>query len=129
MKRVLFIGLILFAGCATTKQSSMEEESMLITRRYVGNFVEYRQHIPEKFGEPYLVWIKTTMDSTLGKISAYGERCDFQTGDRLYIKRILLSPGVLSSYWEYRIESEDSQFTYRLSEFQHDRKNLINTWF
>ena len=129
MKRVLFIGLILLAGCATTKQSSMEEDSMLITRRYVGNFVEYRQHIPEKFGEPYLVWIKTTMDSTLGKISAYGERCDFQTGDRLYIKRILLSPGVLSSYWEYQIESEDSQFTYRLSEFQHDRKNLINTWF
>lgn len=129
MKRVLFIGFILLTACATTKQSSMEEDSILITRKYVGNFVEYRQHIPEKLGEPYLIWIKTTMDSTLGKISAYGERCDFQKGDRLYIKRILLSPGVLSSYWEYQIESDDSQFTYRLSEFQHDRKNLINTWF
>ena len=58
-----------------------------------------------------------------------GERCDFQKGDRLYIKRIQLSPGPLSTYWEYQIESDDNAIVYKLSEFQHDRKNLIRNWF
>ena len=121
--------MALLVSCATSKQSSVKEDSMMLTRKYVGNFIEYRQHIPEKFGEPYLLWIKTTMDSTYGKISAYGERCDFQKGDRLYIRRIQLSPGPLSTYWEYQIESDDNPVYYKLSEFQHDRKNLIGNWF
>ena len=130
MKRFLiFISVVVLASCATTQKSSVKEDSLILTRKYVGNFVEYRQHIPEKFGEPYLIWIKTTMDSTYGKISAYGERCDFHAGDRLYIKRIQLSPGPISSYWEYQIESDDNPVYYKLSEFQHDRKNLISTWF
>jgi hypothetical protein len=129
MKRVFYIGFMLLAACASTKQSSVEEDSILLTRKYVGNFVEYRQHIPEKLGEPYLIWIKTTMDSTYGKISAYGERCDFQKGDRLFVRRIMLSPGPLSTYWEYLIESDDNPVSYKLSEFQHDRKNLISSWF
>lgn len=101
----------------------------MLTRKYVGNFVEYRQYIPEKIGDPYLIWIKTTMDSTYGKISAYSERCDFNIGDRLYIKRIELSPGIISTYYEYQIESDDNPSFYRLSNFQHDRKNLIQNWF
>ncbi len=129
MKRALYIILLLLASCASTKQSGVQEDSLILTRKYVGNFVEYRQHIPEKFGEPYLIWIKTTMDSTYGKISAYSERCDFKEGDRLYIKRIQLSPGPVSTYWEYQIESDDNSVSYKLSEFQHDRKNLIRNWF
>jgi len=129
MKRALYIILLLLASCASTKQSGIQEDSLILTRKYVGNFVEYRQHIPEKFGEPYLIWIKTTMDSTYGKISAYSERCDFKVGDRLYIKRIQLSPGPVSTYWEYQIESDDNSLSYKLSEFQHDRKNLIRNWF
>jgi len=130
MKRLAYISCFLFlVSCATTKKPEIQEDSMILTRKYVGNFIEYRQHIPEKFGQPYLIWIKTTMDSTYGKISAYGERCDFKTGDRLYIRRIQLSPGPLSTYWEYQIESEDNPVVYKLSEFQHDRKNLISTWF
>ena len=129
MKRAWYIILLLLASCASTKQSGVQEDSLILTRKYVGNFVEYRQHIPEKFGEPYLIWIKTTMDSTYGKISAYSERCDFKEGDRLYIKRIQLSPGPVSTYWEYQIESDDNSISYKLSEFQHDRKNLIRNWF
>jgi len=129
MKRAWYIILLLLASCASTKQSGVQEDSLILTRKYVGNFVEYRQHIPEKFGEPYLIWIKTTMDSTYGKISAYSERCDFKEGDRLYIKRIQLSPGPVSTYWEYQIESDDNSLSYKLSEFQHDRKNLIRNWF
>lgn len=128
MKKAVFICLVILSSCASTKQA-VQEDSLIITRKYVGNFIEYRQHVPEKLGEPYLLWIKTTMDSTYGKISAYGERCDFQKGEKLYIKRTMLSPGTISSYWEYKIESDDSGITYRLSEFQHDRKNLIRNWF
>lgn len=129
MKRLMFIGLAFLVSCATSKQSSLKEDSLMLTRKYVGNFVDYRQHIPEKLGEPYLIWIKTTMDSTYGKISAYGERCDYKKGDRLYIKRIQLSPGPVTTYWEYQVESVDNPITYKLSEFQHDRKNLIQSWF
>jgi len=129
MKRAWYIILLLLASCASTKQSGVQEDSLILTRKYVGNFVEFRQHIPEKLGEPYLIWIKTTMDSTYGKISAYSERCDFKEGDRLYIKRIQLSPGPVSTYWEYQIESDDNSVSYKLSEFQHDRKNLIRNWF
>ncbi len=130
MKRAFFlVGLFLLASCASVRQSGSEEDSLVLTRKYVGNFVEYRQHIPEKLGQPYLIWIKTTMDSTYGKISAFGERCDFKPGDRLYIRRNQVSPGPISTYWEYQIESDDKQVVYKLSEFQHDRKNLIKSWF
>ncbi len=128
-KLIYLILLVIVASCATSKQPGVKEDTMVLTRKYVGNFVEYRQHVPEKLGEPYLIWIKTTMDSTYGKISAYGERCDYSKGDRLYIRRIQLSPGPVSTYWEYRIESDDNTITYRLSEFQHDRKSLISSWF
>jgi hypothetical protein len=129
MKKAVYICLLFLASCASTKQSGPKEDSLMLTRKYVGNFVEYRQHVPEKFGEPYLIWIKTTMDSTYGKISAFAERCDFKTGDRLFIKRIQLSPGPVTTYWEYQIESDNNTITYKLSEFQHDRKNLIRNWF
>jgi hypothetical protein len=128
MNKLVFTFLIILASCATSRQS-VQEDSLMITRKYVGNFVEYRQHVPEKPGEPYLLWIKTTMDSTFGKISAYGDRCDFSKGDHLYIKRTLLTPNTISSYWEYQIESDNSEIRYRLSEFQHDRKNLVKNWF
>ncbi len=129
MKRILIFSLVILASCATTKQSSVKEDSLMLTRKYVGDFVDYRQYIPEKLGDPYLIWIKTTMDSTYGKITAYSERCDFKKGDRLYIKRIALSPGLVTTYYEYRIESEDNPSFYRLSDYQHDRKNLIQSWF
>lgn len=125
----MYLTLVFLASCATSKQTSVQEDSLMLTRKYVGNFVEYRQFIPEKLGDPYLIWIKTTMDSTYGKITAYSERCDFMKGDRLYIKRTKLSPGLISSFWEYQIESDDNPVYYRLSTFQHDKKNLIQTWF
>jgi len=130
MKRLLFFaGLFILASCAPTGKTGSGEDSLVLTRKYLGNFVQYRQHIPEKLGQPYLIWSKTTMDSTYGKISAFGERCDFKPGDRLYIKRNQVSPGPISTYWEYQIESDDNPVVYRLSDFQHDRKNLIGTWF
>ncbi len=129
MKKLAYLCLALLASCATTQQSSVRENQLLLTRKYVGNFVEYRQHVPEKFGEPHLIWIKTTMDSTYGKISAYGQKCEFREGDRLYVRRTLYSPGSTSGYWLYQIESDDNKAFYRLSDFQHDRQILVQNWF
>jgi hypothetical protein len=129
MKKIALLWLLVLAGCATTKQTSFREDELLLTRRYAGNFVEYRQHTPEKLGEPRLIWIKTTMDSTYGKLSAYGQKCDFSEGERLFIRRIFYSPAGSYGYWNYQIETDDSKTAYRLSEFQHDRKVLVQEWF
>jgi hypothetical protein len=129
MKRFVFFCLVVLTSCATTKQSSLQEDQLFLTRKYVGNFVEYRQYVPEKFGNPYLIWIKTTMDSTYGKISAYSQKCEFNKGDRLFIKRNYYSPGSAFGYWIYQIESKDNKVFYRLSEFQHESKVLVQTWF
>ena len=122
MKRLSYICLVLLASCATTQQLSIQEDKLLLTRKYVGNFMEYRQHIPEKLGEPNLIWIKTSLDSTYGKFSAYGQKCDFMVGDRLYIKDLIFRQKSIG-YWLYQIESDDNKAYYRLSDFQHDRQD------
>lgn len=130
MKKILlFLSIACLTSCVTTEKSHVREDSLLLTRKYVGQFVEYRQHVPEKIGEPYLIWIKTTMDSTYGKISAYGNKCNFKPGENLYIRRTEVAPGTISSFWEYHIESYEGKVSYRLSDYQYDRKNMIQNWF
>ncbi|MBG0859484.1 MAG: hypothetical protein IQL11_08270 [Bacteroidales bacterium] len=130
MKKLVFFCLVVLTACATlTRPPSLQEDELILTRKYVGNFVEYRPYLPEKFGDPYLIWIKTTMDSTYGKIAAYSQKCEFNNGDRLYIRRVYYAPGMASGYWDYQIESSDSRIYYRLSEFQHDSKEFIESWF
>lgn len=129
MKKLELFCLIVLTSCAATNQSALQENELFMTRKYVGKFVEYRYTGPEKFGDPHLIWIKTTMDSTYGKISAYSQKCEFNKGDRLYIRRNYYSPGSAFGYWIYQIESEDNKAFYRLSEFQHESKVLITSWF
>ena len=114
----------------SSKKSSEDfiEDKLFISRKYVGNFVDYRQTGPKDYNGPNLIWIKTTMDATFGKISAYGKKCQFSVGDKLYLKRAYFSPGGLSGYWVYQIENNSSVF-YRLTDFQHDRKVNAETWF
>lgn len=131
MKKLLFLILMgLIASCSTFKKSSsqFEEDQLVVTRKYMGEFIEYRLTGMETMSGPNIIWIKTSMDSTYGKISAYGKKCDFSPGDRLYVRRILYSPGSMSGYWEYRIEN-DSSLYYKATEFQHDRKVSAQTWF
>ncbi len=129
MKKIVALFILVLTGCATTRQSSIQEDELILTRKYVGEFIDFRQHIPVKFGEPKLIWIKTSMDSIYGKISAYGQKCDFSEGDRLFIKRVYFSPGGPFGYWNYQIETEDSKVSYRLSDFQHDKRVLVQEWF
>jgi|WetSurMetagenome_2_1015567.scaffolds.fasta_scaffold08878_6 hypothetical protein len=107
---------------------SITEDKLFISRKYVGKFVDFRQTGPKTYNGPNIVWIKTTMDNTFGKISAYGKKCEFSVGDNLYIKRTYYAPGGVTGYWVYEIENDSSVY-YRVSEFQHDRKVLVDTWF
>jgi len=106
----------------------LADDELFIIRKYVGRFLDYRHSGPDTYAGPNLIWIKTTMESTYGKISAYGKTCKFSAGDNLYLKRTLYSPGEISGYWIYQIEN-DSSIYYRASDFQHDKKVAIESWF
>jgi hypothetical protein len=113
-----------------TKESSalIVEDEMVIVRKYVGKFIDYRHTGYETYGGPNLIWIKTSLEKTYGKISAYGKNCEFSVGDNLYIKRIFYTPGGISGYWIYQIENDSSVY-YRVSDFQSDKKVFSESWF
>jgi hypothetical protein len=104
------------------------EDEFLLTRKYIGEFIDYRHTGPETSDGPNIIWIKTSMDKTFGKLSAYGRNCEFTIGDNLYLRRIFYSPGDVSGYWIYQIENDSSVY-YRLSEFQYDKKVYVETLF
>jgi hypothetical protein len=115
-------------SCATTERSGLlPEDELSVTRKYVGNFLDYRYTEKARFGDPHIIWIKTTQDSVYGKISAYSRKCEFLPGERLYIRRVYQSPGVFG-YWEYQIEN-DNKVWYKISEFQYGKKVLAQSWF
>lgn len=131
MKNILFLLLVgLVISCSTTKNASspIEEDKIFLTRKYVGKFVDYRYSEPELVGLPNIIWIKTSLDTIYGKISAYGKKCEFSVGDRLYLRRIYYSPAGSFGYWEYQIENNSSVF-YKLSDYQYDKKVVVDDWF
>ena len=131
MKRALLIILVMLAAsCSSLRKStsSIAEDDLLITRKYVGDFIEYRHTGPENYEGPNIIWIKTSMEDQYGKISAYGKKCDFAAGDRLYLRRMFYSPGIVSGYWVYVIEN-DASVSYRATDLQHDREVFIKDWF
>jgi hypothetical protein len=121
MKKFLFLLLISFnISCGTTNKSSslIPEDQLLITRKYIGNFVDYYHTGPEVIGGIDLIWIKTTIFTSYGKISAYSKYCDFSVGDKIYLKTIYSTPGDYGN-WEYQIEN-DSLVSYKVSEYRFE---------
>jgi hypothetical protein len=129
-KNIVIILLIMLSlSCVTTKNTTLTEDTLFQTRKYVGVFLDYRQTPPKRFGDPNIIWIKTNMEGVYGKISAYSKECRFKTGERLFVRKIYYSPGGISGYWIYQIESSDESVTYRLSEYQFDKKKSVRTMF
>ena len=129
-KEIILTGIILiFASCGTSKKSMslLEEDELFVTRRYIGDFIEFTHTRPESIGGPHYIWIKTSLDTFYGNISAYSKKCDFTPGQRLYLRRTYMPWGPFG-YWIYQIEN-DSSLLYRVSEFQLDDKVLLQTWF
>lgn len=131
MKRILLLALAVAAvSCSILKKTpgTIGEDELILTRKYVGDFIEYRHTGPENYDGPNLIWVKTSMENTYGKISAYGRQCDFTEGDRLYLRRVFYSPGITSGYWVYYLENDES-VSYRATDLQHDHEVYIKTWF
>jgi hypothetical protein len=131
MKRVMILilmGLTVSCGSLRKTSATIEEDELIITRKYVGEFIEHRQTGPENYDGPNMIWIKTSMEDVYGKISAYGRKCEFAAGDRLYLRRTFYSPGIVSGYWVYTVEN-DASVSYRATDLQHDRAVFIKTWF
>lgn len=121
--------LIVIASCSTANRTATDpdEDKLYVTRMYIGNYEDFRHTAPARLGDPHLIWIKTSADTTFGKISAYSKDCEFDEGDRLYLRRKYVTPGVFG-YWMYQIENDSSVF-YRVCEYQNDRKVLVQSWY
>ena len=130
MKKLAFLLLagIIFS-CSTTKKSSIApiENELLNTRRYIGNFIDYCHTGPETFGGTHLIWIKTNMFNTYGKLSVYGNKCDFSPGDKIYVRTLYSTPGK-SGNWEYQIENDSSVY-YRVSDYRYENNVLVQASF
>jgi len=128
-KLVLLLMLISSTSCRVTDTSITlpGENELLVTRKYIGNFLEYRHTGFDEFAGPSIIWIKTTMDSTYGKIAAYGKKCSFSAGDRLYLRRIYVTPGIMG-FWTYQIENDSSVF-YEVMRYQSDRDIMTEELF
>ena len=126
MKNLSFLVLVgVIISCSTTKKSSLllQEDQFFITRKYIGNFLDYCHTGPEIVGSDDLIWIRTTIYSTFGRISAYGKTCHFSVGDKIYLKPTSSTPGKYG-YWEYQIEN-DSSVIYKVSEFRFENNAFV----
>jgi hypothetical protein len=128
-KYVLTVLTALVISCASTENAGvLPEDQLFVTRKYVGDFLGYSHSAPETFGGPHLIYIKTTMDSTSDKLSAYSKKCEFTANDRLYIRRTFHSEGGVFGTWMYQIENDSSVY-YKVSEFEFEDKVLVQTWY
>jgi len=129
MKKLLFLILMgLLIACGTSKKSSslLEEDQLYITRKYIGDFLEYCHTGPQIVGGKDLIWIKTSVYTTYGKISAYGKTCDFSVGDKIYLKPVSSTTGDIGN-WVYQIEN-DFSINYRVSEFRFENNVFTRNW-
>jgi hypothetical protein len=120
-----FIGSVMSCSTANKSSALIEEDKIYFTRKYIGNYLDYSYTGPEIIGGHDLIWIKTTIYSTFGHISAYGKRCDFSVGDRIYLKPIGSAPDDYG-YWEYQIENDNSIY-YKVSEFRFENNAFIRS--
>ena len=128
MKKIL---LLLFAGtifsCGTTNKLStkVQEEQMIVTRKYIGNFIEYYHTSPDLVGGEDLIWIRTSVYNTFGRISAYSKTCKFSAGEKIYLKPTYSTPENFG-YWEYEIENDDS-VSYKISDYRFENNAFVRT--
>jgi hypothetical protein len=128
-KFFILIVACLMVSCMPQKKSysNLHDDGLPVTRRYIGNFIDYHYTGPEIFGGVGLIWIRTTQFSSFGKISAYGKDCNFKPNEKLYLRRLYSTPGLYGN-WEYQIEN-DSSVIYRMSDFRYENNVLVQVSF
>jgi hypothetical protein len=123
MRSVLFLILLsTLISCSTERRASsfLQEDQMLLTRKYIGNFIDYYHTSPQVVGGEDLIWIKTTLYNNYGKISAYSKTCGFSAGDKIYLK-----PTATDKFgnWIYQIEN-DYSVSYKVSDFRFENNSF-----
>ncbi len=116
-------------SCSAQKKSYtlLKENELTHTRKYIGNFVDYYYTDPEIFAGVPLIWIKTTMYTNYGQLSAYGKVCRFSPDDRLYLKSTYSKNGSFGN-WVVEIENESS-VSYRVSEYRYEERVVVQNMF
>lgn len=132
MKYIVYILLTcLFTTCTPIRKSytfmKCDEAEMPVTRKYIGNFIDYIYTGPDISANINLIWIRTTIFNSYGKISAFGKVCEFNEGDKIYLRRMYSTPGPYGN-WEYQIEN-DSSVVYRLSNYRYENNVLVQNVF
>jgi len=131
IKTILILLIVGFSfSCINTKKSTMSdnEDQLVTTRRFAGVYIDHRATVTDDLPKVEVIWIKTSFESRYGKICAFGKKCEFVAGDRLYLTRKYFSPGMVGGRWEYYIEN-DSEVIYQLTEYQSDKKVQSESWF
>lgn len=123
----LITGLIISCSSGKRSYTNLQNDELSVTRRYIGNFIDYHHTGPEIFGGVNLIWIRTTQFSSFGKISVYGKECKFSSGDKIYLKRLYSTPGPYG-LWEYEIDN-DSSVVYRMSNYRYENNVLAQAAF
>jgi len=110
---LMLIILLTVAGCSVF-DPAMREDTLIITRKYVGDFLDYRTTKDDRFLAPEICWVKTTLENQYGKIAVFAKKeMKFDLNDRLYIRRTHYQhPGI--NNWVYFLESSDSKTYYVL---------------
>lgn len=128
MRKLWFLAVFLIIiSCTITKRSSSQlpEDQITLTRRYIGNFIDYYHTDSSIVGGKDIIWIKTTIYNTFGKLSAYGRQCDFSVGDKIYLKSISSSPDKYGN-WVFQIEN-DFTVSYRVSEYRFENNTFTTS--
>jgi hypothetical protein len=128
-KIILFVLAGIVISCTSVKQSAYHkiEDELISTRKYIGEFIDYCHTGPEIFGSTNLIWIKTTLFNRYGEISAYGSKCNFAPGEKLYLRRLNFTPGSYGN-WIYQVEN-DSSICYNVSEYRYENNVLVQAAF
>jgi hypothetical protein len=130
MKKFLFLPVFcLIVSCSTQLKthSHLLDDGVSLTRRYIGNFIDYSHTGPDYCANAHLIWIRTTQFSTFGKLSAYGKDCKFTPGERIYLRRMYSIPNA-NGEWEYQVEN-DSSTVYLVSKYKYDNNVLVHASF
>ena len=129
MKKLLLLALTVFLlSCSATRNvcPAYRSDNLIITKKYIGNFIDYRHTGPEICAGTDLIWIKTTATDSYGKISAYGKTCDFRPGEKIYLNSTYAG-GKAPGKFQYMI-GNDSSVYYTVSEYRFENKNFVRTW-
>ncbi len=120
---LIFLGTMISCSIQKKSYSSLKEDELFHTRKYIGNFDDCYHAAPEISGGVNLIWIITTLYTNYGQLSVYGKGCEFSPGDQLFLRSRYSYDGSFGN-WEYFVENE-SAVSYRLSEFRHEDKVLV----